>query len=345
MTAVALNAVTKRFGTVTAVSEVSIDIAEGSFFTLLGPSGCGKTTILRMVAGFETPTTGRVRISGRDVTELPPNRRNVGMVFQNYALFPHLNVFDNIAYGLRVRGMSRAQMDAQVGQYMDLVQLAQLGERKVSELSGGQQQRVALARSLAIEPDLLLLDEPLSNLDARLREEMRAEIVRIHRHMGRTTIYVTHDQAEALSMSDAVAVFDRGVCRQIGPPHEVYQAPADAFVARFVGESNIFDATRDGEHLVLDGKLHLPVDDIHVTGQVMIRPEAVVVTPLAAGDGQDLRGRVVAALFNGPTSFFELDVEGVHLSAFQLSAGAGVAPIAEGDAVAITIDPAGVRAL
>ncbi len=216
---------------------------EGGIFHSLGPSGCGKTTTLRMIAGFYAPSQGRIHLDGKDVTEVPPQKRGTGMVFQNYALFPHMTVFENVAFGLQVRKISKPERKERVEQALDLVRLGGMGDRQIAQLSGGQQQRVALARALVIRPRILLLDEPLSNLDARLRDEMRSEILSLQRSLGITTIYVTHDQVEALSMSDRIAVFQQGSCRQIGTPEQIYNRPEDAFVASFIGETNLLPAT------------------------------------------------------------------------------------------------------
>ena len=256
--AVRLESVTKTFGGVTASDSVTLDIPEGELFFLLGPSGCGKTTILRTVAGFETPDSGRVLFDGKDVTMLPPYRRNTGMVFQNYALWPHMTVFENVAYGLRLRKVARSEVTKRVEAALEMVRMPRERDRYPNQLSGGQQQRVALARALVIKPGCLLLDEPLSNLDAKLRLEMRAEIRRIHDETGVTTIYVTHDQKEALSMAERLAVLSAGRVVQIGPPGEVYHRPADAFVAAFIGETNLLPGTvrsADGERVAVDTEI------------------------------------------------------------------------------------------
>jgi ABC-type Fe3+/spermidine/putrescine transport system ATPase subunit len=226
---------------VDALAGVSLEVREGELFTLLGPSGCGKTTTLRCVAGFEKPTSGRIAFQGQDFTAVPPFRRGIGMVFQSYALFPHLSVFDNVAYGLKARRATREQMQAKVGDILSLVGLEHTARRKPGELSGGQQQRVALARALVYDPRLLLLDEPLSNLDAKLRVYMREEIRRIQQQAGVTTIYVTHDQEEALSISDRIAVMHAGLASQVGSPDEIYENPASVRVADFIGQANFLD--------------------------------------------------------------------------------------------------------
>ncbi|MBM7702370.1 ABC transporter ATP-binding protein [Metabacillus iocasae] len=243
MASISMDEVQKAFGKVIAVDHLNLDIQDGEFFTFLGPSGCGKTTTLRMIAGFYYPTKGVVRFGEKDMTRVPPEKRNTGMVFQNYALFPHMTVFENVAFGLRVRKVSKAELKERVRDVLQKVRLDPYAERQVSQLSGGQQQRVALARALVIEPEILLLDEPLSNLDAKLRDEMRSEILRLQKEYNITTIYVTHDQAEALSMSDRIAVFNVGVCHQIGTPSDIYNEPANDFVARFIGDINLWPVT------------------------------------------------------------------------------------------------------
>lgn len=242
MKSVRLEHITKKFGKAKGVEDVDIHIKSGEFFTFLGPSGCGKTTTLRIIAGFYFPTEGKVYFDNEDITGLKPNKRNIGMVFQNYALFPHMTVFENIAFGLQVRKLSRSEIKSKVEKAQKFVHLEGYGSRKITELSGGQQQRVALARALVIEPDILLLDEPLSNLDAKLREETRIEIKRLQVELGITTIYVTHDQHEAMSMSDRIMVMDSGEIQQIGTPQEIYNKPINHFVASFIGESNIIKA-------------------------------------------------------------------------------------------------------
>ncbi len=230
-------------GLVHAVNRVSLDIAPGELFFLLGPSGCGKTTLLRMIAGFIDPTDGKIAFDGRDVTHAAPNKRNTGMVFQSYALWPHMTVEQNVAFGLSVRKVPKAEKDKRVQEALDAVQLGTYGKRKPNELSGGQQQRVALARALVIRPDVLLLDEPLSNLDAKLRIELRSQIREICKASGITSVYVTHDQKEALSMADRIAIMRGGVVQQVGEPKQLYKNPATPFVAEFLGETNFIHAT------------------------------------------------------------------------------------------------------
>jgi iron(III) transport system ATP-binding protein len=243
MTAIRIENLRKRYGDALAVDGVNLDIASGELFFLLGPSGCGKTTLLRMLAGFIEPDTGSIHFGDRDVTRLPPRLRDAGMVFQTYALWPHMTVARNVAYGLNVRGVNRADTARRVHEALRLVRLEGFDERKPNQLSGGQQQRVALARALIVEPNVLLLDEPLSNLDARLRDEMREEIRRLHATTGLTMIYVTHDQKEALTLAGRLAVMNRGKLAQVGTPAEVYARPGSRFVAGFLGESNFLPGT------------------------------------------------------------------------------------------------------
>lgn len=233
----------KRFGKVKAVKPMDLEIPEGSLVTLLGPSGCGKTTLLRMLAGLETPTTGDIFIKGKRINDTPIHKRNLGMIFQNYALFPHKTIFDNVAFGLKYRGFSKSEMQERVEKALETVRLPGVGSRMPSQLSGGQQQRIALARAIVIEPDVLLMDEPLSALDEDLREDMRREIDNLQQELGVTTIFVTHDQREALSMSDKVVVMKDGEVQQEGEPEEVYNESANHFVADFLGHSNFMDAT------------------------------------------------------------------------------------------------------
>ncbi|MGN6304221.1 MAG: ABC transporter ATP-binding protein [Mesorhizobium sp.] len=243
MTAVELRHVFKSFGQFEAVKGVDLKIADGAFVSLLGPSGCGKTTILRMIAGLEEPSSGDIFIKGRRVTDVAVHKRNIGFVFQNYALFPHKTIFDNVAFGLRYRNVSREVVREKVRKACEMVKLPNVGERLPSQLSGGQQQRIALARAIVIEPDVLLLDEPLSALDASLRAQMRTEIRRLQRELGITAIFVTHDQEEALSMSDDIVILDQGLVQQVGTPKEVYRVPETRFVAEFLGQSNILPAS------------------------------------------------------------------------------------------------------
>ncbi len=242
MSHIKIEHVSRHFGDNVALADVNLEVREGEFFSLLGPSGCGKTTLLNIIAGFLDETSGTVYIDGKDVSNLPPHQRNIGMVFQNYALFPHLSVFDNVAYGLKIRKLPKKEIEKRVHDALSLVQLSAFAERRPHQLSGGQQQRVAIARALAIEPSVLLLDEPLSNLDAKLRKDMQLELRNIQRNVGITTILVTHDQEEALSLSDRIGVLGDGRLQQVGTPLDVYRNPANRFVAEFIGQVNVIEA-------------------------------------------------------------------------------------------------------
>jgi iron(III) transport system ATP-binding protein len=296
---------------VKAVDDITLELAGGSFVTLLGPSGCGKTTTLRMIAGFEVPTTGRIVVDDKDIARLTPDKRGMGMVFQSYALFPHLTVHDNVAFGVQLQGKKGKELEATIENALDLVNLHGLGARKISELSGGQQQRVALARAMAIEPRVLLFDEPLSNLDAKLRVSLRSEIRRIQQALGTTSVYVTHDQAEAMALSDIVVVMNAGRIEQSGPPDEVYRRPASRFVADFIGRANFLS----GEVLAADGEtidislmgvaLTIPAGEGHRAGGtavVVARPESVRI-----GEG-DLRATVKGSTFLGSYVEYLLDL-------------------------------------
>ena len=282
--AIELVDVTKRYGDAVALDGVSLQIESGEFFCLLGPSGCGKTTTLNLIGGFIPLTSGELRIEGRTVNDLPPHKRNVNTVFQNYALFPHMTVADNVAFGLRMEGLPSRESGKRAAEYLELVDLGGLGDRYPTQLSGGQAQRVALARALAKRPAVLLLDEPLGALDLKLRKQMQVELARIHRQVGTTFVFVTHDQEEALSMATRIAVMAGGKIRQIGSPREIYHRPVDRFVADFIGESNFLDGhpTDDGSGPVFrlsDGTtVPAPVGSARTAGgrvELMIRPESV----------------------------------------------------------------------
>ena len=292
----------KRYGDFHAVRDVSLTIADGEFLVLLGPSGCGKTTTLRMVAGFIEPTAGQVRLGGSDITRLPPWKRNAGMVFQNYALFPHLSVAENVAFGLEMRKVPRADIARRVEETLALVRLAGYGARLPRQLSGGQQQRVALARALAIRPDVLLLDEPLSNLDAKLRLEVRVEIRELQRKLGLTTVMVTHDQEEALTMADRLVVMSEGAVRQAGSQRDLYERPADRFVAGFVGRSTFLDGAVEAPgRFRSDGGLSIACAGGAPGRAVLsLRPERVeIATAPLAGLDNSLPGTVAFVSYLG----------------------------------------------
>jgi putative spermidine/putrescine transport system ATP-binding protein len=283
-----IEGVSKRFGDVVALADISLGVAAGEFVTILGPSGSGKTTLLKVIAGFETADLGRVRVDGSDVTDFDPARRNIGMVFQNYALFPHLSVARNVGYPLAMRGMTKGEIAERVGEALEMVELGGMAERLPKQLSGGQQQRVALARATVFRPRLLLLDEPFGALDRKLREQMQLEVRRLQRRLGLTTLFITHDQEEALIMSDRVAVMEKGRLQQVGPPLEIYEAPANPFIADFIGESNIFSGTIEASggdvlSVRLDGGPSIQVPSrpelaarVGERVRVMVRPERFV---------------------------------------------------------------------
>jgi len=305
---VSLVALTKRFGTFTAVDAIDLEIPAGGFFSLLGPSGCGKTTTLRMIAGFEEPTSGQVLLDGRDLVRTPPSKRPVNTVFQSYALFPHLRVFDNVAFGLRRAGVVREEVRRQVGEALELVQLSGYASRKPGQLSGGQQQRVALARALVLKPAVLLLDEPLGALDAKLRRQLQVELKQLQAQVGITFVYVTHDQEEALTMSDRIAVINHGRIEQAASPKDLYEEPANAFVADFLGVSNLMDATVGGP-AGTGARVNLsdsfPVDvlrgDIALRGpvKVVIRPERIGVEPADSPGPNRVPGLVSNVVYLG----------------------------------------------
>ena len=295
-----LENISKEYDGVTVLDDINLYIRKKEFVTLLGPSGCGKTTTLRIIGGFEYPTTGRVMFEGKDITDLPPYKRRVNTVFQKYALFPHLNVRDNIAFGLKIKKMSRAEIDKRVDKMLDLVNMAGYGKRSVDSLSGGQQQRIAIARSLVNEPEVLLLDEPLGALDLKLRKEMQLELKSMQQQLGITFLYVTHDQEEALTMSDTIVVMNAGHILQIGTPKTIYDEPANAFVANFIGESNIIRGTMVRDELVNFSGVDFPCVDSgfgeNTPVDVVVRPEDIVI--LGEDIGQ-LTGVVKSVLFKG----------------------------------------------
>ncbi|MGF0540123.1 ABC transporter ATP-binding protein [Agrobacterium sp. ES01] len=330
--AVELRGIVKRFGAVTAVHRMDLSIDEGSFVTLLGPSGCGKTTTLRMIAGLLDPSEGEITIKGKSVTRTPIHKRNLGIVFQNYALFPHKTIYDNVAFGLKYRSQSQSDIDTKVRQALDLVQLPDLSNRFPRELSGGQQQRIALARAIVIEPDVLLLDEPLSALDANLREDMRVELKRIQAQLGITTIFVTHDQSEALAMSDKIVVMSKGHIEQIGDPEEVYVNPASAFVARFLGNSNLVEGkitARTGSDVNVAiggfGSLKVPVGRSRdmadgERSMVVVRAERLYLDQSGADvppDAISLPAEITAVDYQGQAARYFVAVGGKSLQAIN----------------------------
>ncbi len=332
MPLLSLKNISRSFGSTRAVADVSLDVNQGEFFGLLGPSGCGKTTTLRMIAGLERPDSGSIEFQNSDITNLPPERRGFGMVFQNYALFPHLNVFENVAFGLRARHKSKTEMADRVTSALELVQLPGYEKRAVDELSGGQQQRVAIARAIAIEPALLLFDEPLSNLDVSLREETRGELRELVTRLGLTAVYVTHNQEEAFALCDRISVMVGGRLMQSGRPRELYEEPSAIAVASFLGRNNLIKAmrlssskTNEGEFKTLEGghTLHLPVrhDDLAPLNKpvfLAIRPEHVQLTINDNGAENSLRGNIREIVFGGATSTVRVDAGGLLVEALVL---------------------------
>ena len=346
MTFLTLSNITKSFGPTTVVRDFNMDIAKGEFVSFLGPSGCGKTTVLRMVAGFETPSAGAIRVDGKDVTGLPPNKRRIGMVFQAYALFPNMTVRDNVGFGLKIAGAPKPEIAARVAEMLALIGLDHLGDRYPYQLSGGQQQRVALARALAPRPDLLLLDEPLSALDAKVRVSLRDDIRAIQRELGITAIFVTHDQEEALSISDRVVVMYQGRADQIGTPAEIYNRPATRFVASFVGHLNTFDARVDNDaSIAFAGRQFPPLEQLRLLASgavpgpvtVALRPEALSLRPRKDGD-LAIEGRIVHSDFLGSVIRARVDVGGQPVSVDMFNQMDGRVP-QPGDATPLYFSP------
>ena len=357
MPVLTLRRLRKTFGATVAVDDLSLDVTRGELVCLLGPSGCGKTTTLRMVAGFVTPTSGEVLIKGAPVVQLPPYRRDTGMVFQHYALFPHLTVQENVGFGLRSLGVPRAEREARVREMLAMVEMAALAERLPRELSGGQQQRVALARALALRPAVLLLDEPLSNLDAQLRVRMREEIRGLIRRLTMTTLFVTHDQEEALVLADRIVVMNRGAVEQVGSPDAVYETPATRFVAEFIGLANLLEGTvvaADGQDLVVETRRGLRLRTSaesregapRHTGEpvtVIVRPEHLGVATATGAPGNRFRARVLTTSYLGSLSRHRLQAEGEELLIERHAADS--VRLAPGTDVWLSVDPARVRVL
>jgi spermidine/putrescine transport system ATP-binding protein len=352
--AVRLVGLTKRFGDVEALAGIDLDIEGGEFFSLLGPSGCGKTTTLRLIAGFEQPTAGEVRVDGRDMARTPPHRRNVNTVFQSYALFPFLSVHDNVAFGLRVRRSTAREARSRVREALALVRLEGLADRRPAQLSGGQQQRVALARALVLKPAVLLLDEPLGALDAQLRRALQTELKALQEAVGVTFVYVTHDQEEALTMSDRLAVMRDGRVEQVGTPAEVYEQPATAWVASFLGLANLFDAEAlgpDGDGGcrlgVARAQLRAAAGDVGASGpvKVVIRPERVRLEPAGDAAPNRLPGRVERVLYLGPVTQLTVGLAaGATVTAVVANDG-GAAGWRQGDEVAAHLPAEALRVL
>jgi spermidine/putrescine transport system ATP-binding protein len=353
---VELRNVSKVFGQFTALQQVSFDIAESEFMTFLGPSGCGKTTCLRLISGFDTPTTGQVFIGGWDVTHQPPYKRDVNQVFQSYALFPHLTIYDNISFGLRMKKVAPADIRRRVDRVVEMTGLGEMVNRKPSQMSGGQRQRVALARAIVCEPKVLLLDEPLSALDAKLRQQMRTELKALQKQLGITFIFVTHDQEEALTMSDRIAVLNKGRIEQIGTVGEIYNQPATRFVAEFIGETNILQAQwlrTEGEHKICQVKdgpsLRVGGGARGEPGEVMlsIRPEKVEVYRERPAGENVFAGTISLEIFKGAVD--DLLVTSQEGGQFELSAmhanGSQAVNFHEGEAVFFRVAPENISIL
>jgi spermidine/putrescine transport system ATP-binding protein len=349
--AISLEGVQKRFGEVQAVREMTADIPEGEFFTMLGPSGCGKTTTLRMIAGFEQPDDGRILLRGDDVTDVPPNRRNVNMVFQHYALFPHMSIYDNVAFGLKLKKLGKAETRERVSELLRIVELEGYEKRRPSQLSGGQQQRVALARALVNRPAALLLDEPLGALDVKLRKQLQLELKRIQSELGTTFVYVTHDQEEALTMSDRIAVMNDGLVEQVGSPRDIYEHPQTAFVADFIGSLNAFDFRVDsveGELAVMKvsegGRLVVAASGATRPGatvKVAVRPERIRIDaangrPPEGGSRVD--GTIAQAVYLGSLTQFHVDTECGRIVSHRMN-DEPAAGLGEGRRVTLTWAP------
>ena len=354
--AIELTGVVKEFQArgevVIAVRGLDLAIAEGEFFSLLGPSGCGKTTTMRMIAGFEEPTRGAIRLHGSDVTGVPPNKRDVNMVFQSYALFPHMTVFENVAFGLRRKKAAKDEITRRVGEMLEIVDLGGRGERRPKELSGGQQQRVALARALVNRPRALLLDEPLGALDLKLRQAMQVELKRIQREVGITFVYVTHDQNEALTMSDRIAVMNDGAIEHLGTPRDIYEHPRTRFVAGFIGTSNLLSGTAsrmDGDRAVIevspDERIVVPVSGEGLAPgaplELTVRPEKIEISATRpAGRGCLLRGKVNEVVYLGTSTNFSITTTtGADIVVFQQNSAAAGDVAARGDSVWLSWQP------
>jgi len=327
--------ITKRYGAVTAVDGISLDVDDGTFVCLLGPSGCGKTTLLRMIAGLEDPTAGEIRLQGDRINETPAHKRNLGMVFQSLALFPHLSIGENISYPLRIRGTNRADCEARVRELLDMVQLPGVENRAITQLSGGQRQRVAIARALAVSPQLFLLDEPLSALDAKLREAMQVELRQLQQRLGITTIVVTHDQREAMSMSDQIVVMSNGKVEQMATPIEAYKRPASPFVADFLGQANLIRVRGSEAGAAFSGG-HIPGLALPDSGQalVSIRPEDIIVT---ADESGPVKAGIVFIREMGSTIEIHLDAGNERIIA--LAPPKSHCDLRVGSSVSLTLPP------
>ncbi|MEH6404812.1 MAG: ABC transporter ATP-binding protein [Sneathiella sp.] len=332
-------------GETLVVKNLNLDVARGEFLTMLGPSGSGKTTCLMMLAGFEPATHGEITLDGKSINDVAPHKRGIGMVFQNYALFPHMTVFENLAFPLQVRGMNKSEMETKVKRALDMVQLGDFGNRRPAQLSGGQQQRVAVARALVFDPELVLMDEPLGALDKQLREQMQYEIKHIHESLGVTVVYVTHDQSEALTMSSRVAVFNDGVIQQIAPPDELYEQPENAFVAQFIGENNKLEGIikeKDGRGCVVEipgagvvRALDVNAGNVGDRSSLSLRPERVEINPADGKHPNVFSGKVEELIYLGDHIRTRIDVCGHDDFIIKVPNASGLSPLVEGSQVKI----------
>ncbi|WP_448955347.1 ABC transporter ATP-binding protein [Labrys neptuniae] len=337
---VSIRAIHKAYGSFKALDGIALDIEAGEFLTLLGPSGSGKTTLLNVLAGFVRPDSGSVLVDKAEFLTLPPHKRNLGMVFQNYALFPHMDVFGNVAYPLKLRGVSGGELDRRVAGALETVQMGHLAKRGVHELSGGQRQRVALARAIVFEPRLLLMDEPLSALDKNLREQMQIELKRLHKKLGMTTVYVTHDQREALTLSDRIAVINRGRLAQLDKPRAIYERPVDKFVAGFIGETSLLPVTRLADRVSLfdrDLRTEHPLPQAG-TAWLVVRPENLKLCGEAGRDNR-IAGHVVDVVYQGDSSLLSVKLPDGREIAVRRAFGEGQQPPKPGEALDLWFDP------
>jgi len=339
----------KRYGDVEVVRDVSLTINEGEFVSLLGPSGCGKTTILRMVAGLIEPTSGAIKVGERNVTRLPPNKRNIGLVFQSYALFPHMTVSENVAYGLRRKGEKGSAVLKRVEEALNMVRLSGYGERFPRQLSGGQQQRVAMARAIAPRPSVLLFDEPLSNLDAKLRDEMQIELKRLQRELNITTLFVTHDQGEALSMSDRVCVLHEGIIQQFAPPEDIYHRPSTSFVASFIGKPNRLSGTINAGAIQVSDELVLHADKRECADKtavdVFVRQEAIQLSREPTASEQSFLGKIALRSFSGAQVQYVIALSGKSEIIVEVASSSDLAQLGTGEDVFVNIKPQDVIVL
>jgi spermidine/putrescine transport system ATP-binding protein len=336
---VTIEGVTKRFDEVVAVDDLSLEIERGSFFAMLGPSGCGKTTTLRMIGGFEEPTDGKIYLGDREVSGLPSYKRDVNTVFQSYALFPHLSIFENVAFGLRRKGVAKGEISERVGEALELVDLGAFGKRKPNQLSGGQQQRVALARALVNRPRVLLLDEPLGALDLKLRKQMQLELKRIQHEVGITFVHVTHDQEEAMTMADKIAVMNAGQIDQLGTPSELYETPQTSFVAGFLGVSNLIQGDVRGDGVETANGIRLEVQALNGargTVSVGVRPEKI---HLNGSEANRIEGRIIESAYIGVATQYVVDTAVGRLMVFAQNTQGGADTIGPGSSVTLTFSP------